>query len=114
MRTLGRSELVVADARKENRDDRRENSHGRVPEESARPAARRIRRTRLGSRRHGLDEPITPPRYGLDKSSTRTLVAKNRSEAADDNVKTVIEVDVPIGPQPALDLLTSNQLSRPL
>ena len=50
--------------------------------------------SRLGSRGHRLDEPITPPRYSLDKSRARALVAKNCSKAADDDVKTVIEVYV--------------------
>jgi len=34
--------------------------------------------------------------------------------AADDYVKAVIELYVPIGPQPTLDLFTRNQLAGPL
>ena len=44
----------------------------------------------------------------------RALVAKDCSEAADNDVETVMKVDRPVRPQPALDLFTSNQLAWPL
>jgi hypothetical protein len=76
--------------------------------------ARLIRRPSVGPRRDRFDESITLPRHRLNVSRARALVPKDCSEAADDCVKTVIKVDVPVGPQPALDLFTSNQLAGPL
>ena len=70
---------------------------------------RLVRRPSLGLRCHSLDESIALPRYRLDVSNARALVAKDRSEAADDYVKAVIKIDGRIGPQPARDLFTSNQ-----
>ena len=75
---------------------------------------RLVRRPSLGLRWHSFDESIALPRYRLDVSNARALVAKDRSEAADDYVKAVSKVYVPIGPQPTLDLFTRNQLARPL
>ena len=68
----------------------------------------------VGSRGDRFDESITLPWYRLNVSRARALVAKNRSEAADDDVKTVMKVDRSVGPQTALDLFTSNQLAGPL
>jgi hypothetical protein len=76
--------------------------------------ARLRRRPSLGSRRDEFDESITPPRYCLNVSGALTLVPKDCSETADDDVKTVMKVDGPVGPQTALDLFTSNQLAWPL
>lgn len=73
-----------------------------------------IRRPSLGLRGHSFDESITLPRHRLDVSSARALVAKDCSEAADEYVKAVIKIDGRIGPQPARDLFTSNQLAGPL
>jgi hypothetical protein len=73
-----------------------------------------FRQPSLGLRGHGFDESIPLPRHRLNVSRARALIAKDRSEAADDDVKAVIEVDVPIGPQPALDLVTRDQLAGPL
>src|SRR5262249_48751119 len=105
---------VVSCVRKENRDDRCKNCDGRVSYEAAPPMARRMRRPSLRSRSHRFDEPITPPRHRLDVSRAQALVAKNRPEAADDDVETVIKVPVPVGPQPARDLLASDQFAGPL
>jgi hypothetical protein len=76
--------------------------------------ARLIRWPILGLRGDRFNEPITLPRYRLNVSRARALVAKDCSESADEYVKAVIKVYVPIGPQPALDLFTSNQLAGPL
>ena len=76
--------------------------------------ARLIGRPSLRVRSHSFDESITLPRYRLNVSRAGALVAKDCSEAADDYVKAVIKVYAPIGPQPALDLFTSNQLAGPL
>jgi hypothetical protein len=75
---------------------------------------RPIRQPCLGLRGHSFDESITLPRHRLDVPGARALIAKDYSEAADDYVKAVIEIYVPIGPQPALDLFTSHQLAGPL
>src|SRR4029453_6648765 len=63
-----------------------------------------------GLGRHRFDEPITPARHRLNVSRARALIAKNGSGGAYHDVKTVVKVHVPVGPQPALNLLTSNQL----
>ena len=76
--------------------------------------ARLLARPSLRVRSHSFDESITLPRYRLNVTRAGALVAKDCAEAADDYVKAVIEVYVPIGPQPALDLFTSNQLPGPL
>jgi hypothetical protein len=76
--------------------------------------ARLRRRPSLGSRRDEFDESITPPRYCLNVSGAFTLVPKDCSETADDDVKTVMKVDGPVGPQTALDLFASNQLAGPV
>ncbi|OLC82841.1 MAG: hypothetical protein AUH72_05805 [Acidobacteria bacterium 13_1_40CM_4_65_8] len=76
--------------------------------------ARLIGRRSLGPRGDRFDESITLPRHRLNVSRARALVAKDCSEAVDDYVKTVMKVDVPVGPQPALDLFTSNQLAGSL
>ena len=73
-----------------------------------------IHRPSLGPGGDRFDESITLPRHRLNVSRARALVAKDCSEAADDYVKTVMKVDVPVGPQPALDLFTSNQLAGTL
>ena len=75
--------------------------------------ARLTRRPSLGLRGHSFDESITLPRHRLNVSRARALVAKDCSEAADDDVQAVIKVYVPISPQPALDLFTSNQFAGP-
>ena len=76
--------------------------------------ARLIRWPSLGSRGDRFDESITLPRHCLNVSRARALVAQDCSEAADNDVKTVMKVDGPVRPQPALDLFTSNQLAWPL
>jgi len=76
--------------------------------------ARLTRRPSLGLRGHSFDESITLPRHRLNVSRARALVAKDCSEAADDYVQAVIKVYVPVGPQPALDLFTSNQFAGTL
>src|SRR5438874_3835008 len=115
MRTLRRIELLVAGARKENRVNRCENGDGRVAQDQETPVARLIiHRLTLGRCRNRFDESITLPRHRLDVSRARALVAKHCSQAADDDVKTVMEVDVPVRPQPALDLFTGNQLAGAL
>ncbi len=73
--------------------------------------ARRTRRPGLGPCGHRFDESIPSPRHRLDVARAGGLVAKDRSESADDDVKAVVKVHVPIGPQLALDLLTSDQLA---
>ena len=73
-----------------------------------------IRWPTVGSRSDGFDESITLPWYRLNVSGTRTLVAKDCSKAAEDDVETVMKVDSPVRPQPALDLFASNQLPWPL
>jgi len=75
---------------------------------------RLVRGPSLGLRSDSFDESIALPRYRLDVSSGGTFVAKDRPEAADDDVKAVIEIDGGIGPQPARDLFTGNQLAGPL
>jgi hypothetical protein len=64
--------------------------------------------------RHKFDESITLPRRRFNVARARSLVAKYRSEPTDDDVDTVIKTDVPVWPQPALDLFTRDQLTRPL
>ena len=77
--------------------------------------AQLICRPRIGRRsRHRFDESITLPRHRLNVSKVRSFVAKYCSEPIDDDVKTVMKVDVPVGPEPALDLFTRNQLAGPL
>jgi hypothetical protein len=76
--------------------------------------ARLVRRPSLGLRGHSFDESIALPRHRLDVSSARAVVAKDCSEAADNYVKAVIKIDGRIGPEPARDLFTSNQLAGPL
>jgi hypothetical protein len=70
-----------------------------------------FRRPSLGLYGDRFDESIPLPRHRLNVSRARALIAKDRSEAADDYVKAVIKVYVPIGPQPTLDLFTRNQLA---
>src|SRR5437870_1055602 len=103
-----RNKLVVPGARKENRQNRCENRDGCVGDESTTPMGDSPAGPWL--RGHRFDESITLPRHRLDVSRARALAAKGCSEAADDDVEAVIEVDVAIRPQPALDLFTSNQL----
>jgi len=76
--------------------------------------ARPIRWPSLGFRRDRFNESITLPRHRLNVSRARALVVKDCSEAAEDDVQTVMKVDGPVRPQPALDLFTSNQLPWPL
>ena len=76
--------------------------------------ARLAGRLSLGPRGHRFDESITLPWDGLNVSRARAFVAEDRSETADDDVKTVMKVDGPVGPQTALDLFTSNQLAGPV
>src|SRR5262245_13515888 len=77
--------------------------------------AQLIRRPTLGPRgRDRFNESITLPRRRFNVSRARSLVAKGSSEPTDYDVKTVLKVDVPVGPQPALDLFTRNQLAGPL
>jgi hypothetical protein len=76
--------------------------------------AQLIRWASFGSRHNRFDESITLPRNSLNVSRTRPFVAKDCSEAADHYIETVMKVDVPVGPQPALDLFASNQLAWPL
>src|SRR5205085_4458223 len=91
------------------------NRSGRAAQDRATPRARLIiHRPTLGRCSHRFDESITLPRHRLDVSRARALVAKDCSEAADDYIKTVMEVDVPVGPEPALDLFTSNQFAGAL
>jgi hypothetical protein len=73
-----------------------------------------FRRPSLGLQGDRFDESMPFPRHRLDISGAGALIAKDRSEAADDYVKAVIKVYVPIGPQPTLDLFTRNQLAGPL
>ena len=97
LRTLRRNKLVVPGVRKENRQNRCENRDGRVGREWATPMARLLRRPSVGPRGHRFDESITLPRHRLNVSRARALVAKDRSEAADDDVEAVMKVDVPVG-----------------
>src|SRR5262249_57764301 len=48
---------------------------------------------------------------GMEVAGGGLRAAKNRREAADDDVETVIKVHVPVGPQPARDLLASDQFA---
>jgi hypothetical protein len=75
--------------------------------------AARIRRRPLGPGAHRFDESVALPRRRLDVARARAPVTKDRSQATDDNVEAVIDVDVRVGPQPALDLFTRDQLARP-
>ena len=75
---------------------------------------RLIRRPSLGFHGDRFDESIPLPRHRLNVSRARALVVKDCSEAAEDDVQTVMRVDGPVRPQPALDLFTSNQLPWPL
>jgi len=75
--------------------------------------ARLIGRPSVGpGGRHRFEESITLPRHRLYVSRAGSLVAKHCSEPTDDYVKTVMKIYVPVGPQPALDLFTGNQLAR--
>ena len=74
-----------------------------------------IGRSSVGRRGcHRFNESITFPRHGFDVSRARALVAKNRAEPTDDNIKAVMKVDVPVGSQFALDLFAGDQFAGSL
>jgi hypothetical protein len=61
-----------------------------------------------------FDEPITLPSHRLNVARPWAPVAKNRPQAAHEDVETVLELNVAVGPHPALYFFTSEQLARSL
>jgi hypothetical protein len=68
----------------------------------------------LGQDGHRFDEPVPLPRHRLHEAGVGASLAERTPQLADHDVKTVVELDVLIRPEPVTDLFARDQFTRPL
>src|SRR4030095_11160556 len=100
-----RNNRVIARTGKKNGEHCCNDGDAHVSQESTTPSAWLVDRPYFRRGADRFDESVTLPRNGLDISRNRALVAQDRSEPADDHIKAVRKVDVPVGPQSTVDFV---------
>jgi hypothetical protein len=64
---------------------------------------------------HGANEPIPPPRQGLDQAGAVRPGAQRIAQPVDDGIHALVEIDHPVvRPEAPAQLLPGHQLSRAL